>query len=137
MPNKKVCKQYPNDQYGPCAPDISGKWDYYLSYIYTPDGTTITGNVKKQIEIKQTKNSLYFNFKNDKGEKIGMLYPVGKCWEAKTVDGDDNGSRTLKITKIKNGKATKMQATYTEAGYQPGNPNQGPSVSVANWYRID
>ena len=136
MPNKKVCKQYPNVQYGPCAPDISGKWDVYLSgRTKFPNGTTKTENINYQITIEQ--ENLYFKFISTYGEKIGMLYPVGNCWEAKTVDDDDNGIRTLKITRMKNRKATRMIVVYTESGFQPSKPEQEQSIAVENWYRID
>ena len=67
---------------------------------------------------------------------IGMLYPVGNCWEAKAVDDDDNGTETLRLTKIVNGKVMKMTSTYTEAGYQSSKNNQKPTIVVRNWYRV-
>jgi hypothetical protein len=135
MSNKKVCKQYPNDQYGPCAPDISGKWDRYKSVIATEEGVTTTKNSLSQAEV--TQDNLYFDWEDKHGKRIGMLYPVGKCWEAKSVDDEDNGTMTYQITKIKNGKATKMIATYTEAGHSTTTPAQNPRVAIENWYRID
>ena len=146
MPNKKVCKQYPQDQYGPKAPDISGKWEEYISRMHIDESTKkiITENIKVTNTIFN-QNNLYFNYIHTyfiKSEMvtekvIGMLYPVGKCWEAKTVDEFDNGTKTYQITEIKCGKVTKMQSTYTEAGFQPENPTQRPTVCVFNWYRID
>ena len=137
MPQKKVCKQYPQDQYGPKAPDISGKWDVYISYILTDNGVITKKNLNSLNNITQDK--LYFDYgRETTGEKsMGMLYPVGKCWEAKTVDNKDNGTTIYKLTKIKNGKVTRMQSVYTEAGLQPTNPEQFPTVSVVNWYRAD
>jgi len=137
MPNKKVCKQYPNDQYGPCAPDISGKWDVYFSAIILDDGKPTTFN-QSPPQINVIQDNLYFNFSSTGGNtRIGMLYPVGKCWEAKSVDIRDNGTFTYRIIEIKCGKVTRMIATYTEAGNQPGNPDQRPGIFVANWYRAD
>ena len=137
MPQKKVCKQYPQDQYGPCAPDISGKWDRYHSRIKSEEGVINKKNTIKQFEFNQTKHSLYFDWEySNLGKRIGMLYPVGKCWEAKSVDDEDNGTNTYRILEIKCGKVTKMQSTYTEAGYQPGK-GQNPRVAIDNWYRAD
>ena len=149
MPCKKVCKQYPNDQYGPCAPDISGKWESYLSFQrITKDPVTnknkiINGNIKGKLTICQ--NKLYFNYYEEynflgeliKETTIGMLYPIGKCWKGKGVEDIDNSTKTYYITEIKDGKVTKMVMTYTESGYQPGNPIQAPTVFIRNYYRAD
>ena len=137
MTCKKVCKQYPQDQYK--APDISGKWEIYYSYQGGPDGITTKINFKVDLIFNQ--ENLFFNYQvsypGGIDNAIGMLYPVGKCWEAKSVDDGDNGTYTLHITEIKNGKATKMISIYTEAGYQKDNPAQVPTVAVGNCYRAD
>ena len=159
MPNKKVCKQYPNDQYGPCAPDISGKWEIYCSDIKLEDGVLNTSNEKEEVKIKQFKN-LYFSIQEDdpQDQIIGMLYLDGKCWKAKAVEANEDSTMTYQITKIKNGKAIKMISTYTEAG-SDASPQKGagsdaspkkeavqkgqppfwsfPRVAIANWYRAD
>ena len=141
MTKKNNCKQYPVDQYGACAPKIAGTWEIYTSYIKKrKDQETLTSNVYAKNEVKQF-DKIYFSILRQipgvpEENVIGMLYPVGNCWEAKAVDDGDNGTETFRLTKIINGKVMKMTSTYTEAGYQSGENDQVPTIVVRNWYRV-
>ena len=136
MTCKKVCEQYPQDQLK--SPIITGTWQLYISEQEDVDGDVVYTN-KSRSEKITTQNNLLFTRETSEHRtgRLGVLYPVGKCWEAKSADNRDTGTSTYYITKIVNGVITRMREIYIEPKNDVTDPKQNLEVSIVNWYRID
>ena len=130
-------------------PILDGKWrinGLYLQYENKESTVDLCNpTVFEPVTVTIKQKGRFFTYAtsdNSRQPKLGVLEKVyfGGCfygWKGHMVDTlDDNENYLFNFTKLKGNLVTKLEITYTESGYDPGNPQQKPRVEYATGKRI-
>ena len=114
---------YPQDKFD--APDISGKWRYWINIqSITKDGISEITSITGIIDINQ--NNLFFNYVDKELNliRIGVFVQSNSCineksysqWEGKVINNTDDTTLSLNPYCYKKKKPTKMTGISTAPG---------------------
>ena len=114
---------YPQDKFD--APDISGKWRYWINIqSITKDGISEITSITGIIDINQ--NNLFFNYVDKELNliRIGVFVQSNSCineksysqWEGKVINNTDDATLSLNPYCYKKNKPTKMTGISTAPG---------------------